>query len=105
VLTFFEQCGWVSRLPLSTFTLSSRIRLLKMAPYDSDSSDDDDNDYTVTNVLLGYTAKEAKDDTISHLGGRPVCAIVTFSLIYERFFWGGGGSIENRKTVLTFSLL
>jgi hypothetical protein len=43
-----------------------------MAPYDSESSDGEDN--TVTNVLLGYTSNEAKDDTISHLGGRPVCS-------------------------------
>jgi pre-rRNA-processing protein TSR4 len=44
-----------------------------MAPYDSESSGGEDNDYTETNVLLGYAAKEATDDTISHLGGRPVC--------------------------------
>jgi len=37
---------------------------------DTDSSNGDD--YTVTNVLLGYTAKDPKDDEISHLGGRPV---------------------------------
>lgn len=43
-----------------------------MAPYDSDSSDGEDNDYTLTNVLLGYTTSEAKEDTISHLGGKPV---------------------------------
>lgn len=42
-----------------------------MAPYDSDSSGGDD-DYTETNVLLGYASKEASDDTISYLGGRPV---------------------------------
>lgn len=44
-----------------------------MPPYDSDSSGDEDNDYTLTNVLLGYAAKEARDDEISQLGGRPVC--------------------------------
>jgi hypothetical protein len=43
----------------------------KMAPYDSDSSDDG-GDYTETNVLLGYAAKEATGDTISHIGGAPV---------------------------------
>lgn len=43
-----------------------------MAPYDSESSGGDDNDYTETNVLLGYASKEASDDTISYLGGRPV---------------------------------
>jgi hypothetical protein len=49
-----------------------RVRY-EMAPYDSDSSDGEENDYTVTNVLLGYTSNEAKDDNISHLGGSPVC--------------------------------
>lgn len=43
-----------------------------MAPYDSDSSGGEDNDYTETNVLLGYASKEAADDTISCLGGQPV---------------------------------
>ncbi|KAF4556298.1 Hypothetical protein D9617_1g081740 [Elsinoe fawcettii] len=41
-----------------------------MAPYDSDSSDGED-DYTETGVLLGYASKEATDDAISHLGGHP----------------------------------
>jgi hypothetical protein len=44
-----------------------------MAPYDSDSSGGEDDDYTETNVLLGYASKEPSDDTISYLGGRPVC--------------------------------
>lgn len=43
-----------------------------MAPYDSDSSGAEEDDYTETNVLLGYASKEPTDDTISHLGGRPV---------------------------------
>ncbi|TVY42975.1 putative 20S rRNA accumulation protein [Lachnellula occidentalis] len=42
-----------------------------MTPYESDSSGGEDNDYTETNVLLGYASKEPSDDTISHLGGRP----------------------------------
>ncbi|KAH8661390.1 programmed cell death protein 2 [Tricladium varicosporioides] len=42
-----------------------------MAPYDSDSDEGEDNDYTETNVLLGYAAKEPTDDTISQLGGKP----------------------------------
>lgn len=42
-----------------------------MAPYDSDSSGGEDEDFTETNVLLGYASKEAGDDTISYLGGRP----------------------------------
>lgn len=43
-----------------------------MAPYDSDSSGGEEDDFTETNVLLGYASKEASDDTISYLGGRPV---------------------------------
>lgn len=43
-----------------------------MAPYDSDSSEGEDGDYTETNVLLGYASKEPGEDTISYLGGRPV---------------------------------
>ena len=46
--------------------------LFQMALYDSESSGGEDNDYTETNVLLGYASKEASDDTVSHLGGRPV---------------------------------
>ncbi|KAI2476090.1 PDCD2-C domain-containing protein [Pyrenophora tritici-repentis] len=41
-----------------------------MAPYDSDSSDGRD-DYTETNVLLGYATKDATGDAISHVGGAP----------------------------------
>ncbi|OCK77248.1 hypothetical protein K432DRAFT_358940 [Lepidopterella palustris CBS 459.81] len=41
-----------------------------MTSYDSDSSGNED-DYTETNVLLGYASKEPTDDTISHLGGYP----------------------------------
>jgi pre-rRNA-processing protein TSR4 len=44
-----------------------------MAPYDSDSSDGGD-DYTETNVLLGYATKDTTSDAISHLGGAPVRA-------------------------------
>lgn len=43
-----------------------------MAPYDSDSSGGEEEDYTETNVLLGYAGKDAQDDTISYLGGEPV---------------------------------
>lgn len=43
-----------------------------MDPYDSDSSVDED--FTETNVLLGYADEEVIEDTISHLGGWPVCA-------------------------------
>jgi len=45
-----------------------------MAPYDSDSSDDE-KDYTETNVLLGYATKDATGDAISHIGGAPVCIV------------------------------
>lgn len=44
-----------------------------MDPYDSDSSLDED--FTETGVLLGYAAEEVVEDTISHLGGWPVCTI------------------------------
>jgi pre-rRNA-processing protein TSR4 len=40
-----------------------------MADYASDSSE---GEFTETNVLLGYTSKEAEEDTISKLGGTPV---------------------------------
>ncbi len=43
-----------------------------MAPYDSDSSADEDQDYTETNVLLGYADEDADGETVSRLGGRPV---------------------------------
>ncbi|TGO68606.1 hypothetical protein BOTNAR_0022g00140 [Botryotinia narcissicola] len=42
-----------------------------MPPYDSDSSGGEEEDYTETNVLLGYAGKEPQDDTISYLGGEP----------------------------------
>ncbi|KAH6686803.1 programmed cell death protein 2 [Plectosphaerella plurivora] len=41
-----------------------------MAPYDSDS-EIEDQDFTETNVLLGYASKDADEDTISRLGGVP----------------------------------
>ncbi|KAL6705285.1 hypothetical protein ACN47E_007095 [Coniothyrium glycines] len=41
-----------------------------MPPYDSDSSDAGD-DYTETNVLLGYATNDATGDAVSHLGGVP----------------------------------
>jgi hypothetical protein len=49
-----------------------------MADYDSDSSA---GEFTETNVLLGYTSKEAEEDTISKLGGTPVnlCSLFDFS--------------------------
>ena len=40
-----------------------------MASYDSDSSE---GEFEETNVLLGYASKDADEDTISRLGGRPV---------------------------------
>ncbi|KAF1946714.1 hypothetical protein EJ02DRAFT_508587 [Clathrospora elynae] len=41
-----------------------------MPNYDSESSDEGEN-YTETNVLLGYAAKEATSDAVSHIGGAP----------------------------------
>lgn len=49
-----------------------------MDPYDSDSTGlEDEGDYTDTGVLLGYASKEAVDDNISHLGGWPVCQVIS----------------------------
>ncbi|KAL7619435.1 hypothetical protein AAE478_009974 [Parahypoxylon ruwenzoriense] len=42
-----------------------------MAPYDSDSSAGEEDDYTETNVLLGYTSRDPNDENVSRLGGRP----------------------------------
>ncbi len=50
-----------SHLPLTTEKT--------MAPYDSDSSEDE---FTETNVLLGYASKDSGDDSITRLGGQPV---------------------------------
>jgi len=47
-----------------------------MPPYDSDSSgDEDDVEYTKTSVILGFAASDSGEagDSISHLGGSPVC--------------------------------
>jgi pre-rRNA-processing protein TSR4 len=44
-----------------------------MAPYDSDSSGAEDEEFTETNVLLGYASADANGEEISRLGGRPVC--------------------------------
>ncbi|KAJ9647350.1 hypothetical protein H2199_002339 [Coniosporium tulheliwenetii] len=41
-----------------------------MASYDSDSSAGEE-DYTRTNVLLGYATKEPTDDPVNQLGGHP----------------------------------
>lgn len=43
-----------------------------MAPYDSDSSGAEDDDFTETNVLLGYASADANGEEISRLGGQPV---------------------------------
>ena len=43
-----------------------------MAMYESDSLDENDA-YTTTYTLLGYASKEPTDDSISQLGGLPVC--------------------------------
>ncbi|KUI59949.1 hypothetical protein VP1G_07210 [Cytospora mali] len=42
-----------------------------MAPYDSDDSLDDEQEFTETDVLLGYASKDGDGETISRLGGRP----------------------------------
>ena len=39
---------------------------------DNESSDDETDAFTTTNVLLGYASKEPTDDSFSQLGGYPV---------------------------------
>lgn len=48
-----------------------------MAPYDSESSGGEEDDYTETNVLLGYASVDANGEEISRLGGHPVCLCFT----------------------------
>lgn len=38
----------------------------------SDSSADEEEQYTTTNIMLGYASKEPTDDSVSQLGGFPV---------------------------------
>jgi pre-rRNA-processing protein TSR4 len=45
-----------------------------MPNYDSESSDGED--YTETNVLLGYANKQATSDAVSHIGGEPVSRLL-----------------------------
>lgn len=52
---------------------SSCSNVDKMAPYDSDSSGGEEDEFTETNVLLGYASADANGEEISRLGGRPVC--------------------------------
>ncbi|KAI1493793.1 programmed cell death protein 2 [Biscogniauxia mediterranea] len=42
-----------------------------MPPYDSDSSEGEEDGFTETNVLLGYASKDPADDSITRLGGQP----------------------------------
>lgn len=39
---------------------------------DSESSDNETQELTTTNTLLGYASKEPTDDSFSQLGGYPV---------------------------------
>lgn len=55
-----------------------------MVNYDSDSSGGEDNDYTETNVLLGYASSDSNGEEISRLGGRPVCFFLP--LIFPNLF-------------------
>lgn len=50
---------------------SNSLHHANMRPYESESSDEGE-DYTETNVLLGYATKDATGDAISHIGGAPV---------------------------------
>lgn len=54
------------------FTHSQTIAT--MDPYDSDSSGfEDEGDYTETGVVLGYASEEIIEDSVTHIGGWPVC--------------------------------
>jgi hypothetical protein len=52
-------------------TVHIALTYAAMPPYDSESSDEGE-DYTETNVLLGYATEDATGDAVSHLGGAPV---------------------------------
>lgn len=54
-----------------------------MAPYESDSSFDEEDIYNETSVLLGYASKKSTDDNISQLGGFPVSLRITMSLNFR----------------------
>ena len=43
-----------------------------MALSDSDSSENESQEYTTTNVLLGFASREPTEDSFSQLGGYPV---------------------------------
>ena len=42
-----------------------------MASIISNSSDKEADDYTATDILLGYTSNDKPDDPFNQLGGRP----------------------------------
>ena len=52
-----------------------------MGSLSSGSSDDDLNDYTITNTLLGYASKDPTDDPVNQLGGQPVSMALTIGPI------------------------
>ena len=64
----------VSKLYVELITVArSHQDYEEVMDYDSDSSGlSDQEEYTETGVLLGYSSKEPTDDHISHLGGHPV---------------------------------
>jgi len=48
-----------------------------MASNINGSSDEELDDYTATDVLLGYTSKDPTDDPFNQLGGQPVSMAFT----------------------------
>lgn len=72
-LSLIEKCPPISDNGFITANFFFCFKQLTMDPYDSDSSIEEDGDFTETGVLLGYAAEEVIEDTISHLGGHPVC--------------------------------
>lgn len=51
-----------------------------MALDTSDSSDEEDEQYVTTNVMLGFASEEPTEDIFSHLGGVPVRFVAYLSL-------------------------
>lgn len=59
---------------MNSLFIAHRYTAAAMDPYDSDSSGfEDEGDYTETGVVLGYASEEIIEDSVTHIGGWPVC--------------------------------
>jgi hypothetical protein len=70
-----------------------------MPPSDNDTSDDEtQEEFTTTNVLLGYASKEPTDDSFSQLGGYPVRSDPreTQEILISQGIYRGGLNPRNR---------